>query len=73
MYYMACSKHLAWGYVDHPPMNVFIAWFARDVFGDSPLGLRLLPAMAGAALVWSKTKAADSNPSLSASPPESTI
>lgn len=19
MYYVACSKHLAWGYVDHPP------------------------------------------------------
>jgi hypothetical protein len=52
MYYVACSKHLAWGYVGHPPMNVFIAWFARNLFGDSPLGLRLLPAIAGAALVW---------------------
>jgi hypothetical protein len=52
MYYVACSKHLAWGYVDHPPMNVLIAWFARHVFGDSLLGLRLLPAVAGAALVW---------------------
>ena len=52
MYYVACSQHLAWGYVDHPPMNVFIAWFARHAFGDSLLGLRLLPAIAGAALVW---------------------
>jgi hypothetical protein len=52
MYYLACSEHLAWGYVDHPPMAVFIAWFARHVFGDSALGLRLLPAIAGAALVW---------------------
>jgi hypothetical protein len=52
MYYVACSKHLAWGYVDHPPMNVFITWFARHVFGESLLGLRLLPAIAGAALVW---------------------
>jgi len=52
MYYVACSEHLAWGYVDHPPMNVFIAWVARQVFGDSPLALRLLPAIAGAALVW---------------------
>jgi hypothetical protein len=24
MYYVACSKHLAWGYVDHPPMSVLI-------------------------------------------------
>jgi 4-amino-4-deoxy-L-arabinose transferase-like glycosyltransferase len=52
MYYLACSQHLAWGYVDHPPMAVFIAWFARHVFGESLLGVRLLPAIAGAALVW---------------------
>ncbi|HWX55404.1 MAG TPA: glycosyltransferase family 39 protein [Verrucomicrobiae bacterium] len=52
MYYLACSQHLAWGYVDHPPLTVFIAWFARHVFGESALGLRLLPAIAGAALVW---------------------
>lgn len=52
MYYLACSQHLAWGYVDHPPMTVFIAWFARHVFGESPLGVRLLPAIAGALLVW---------------------
>ncbi len=58
MYYLACSEHLAWGYVDHPPMGVFIAWFARHVFGDSPLGLRLLPAIAGAALVWMSGKLA---------------
>ena len=58
MYYLACSEHLAWGYVDHPPMNVFVAWFARHVFGDSPLGLRLLPAIAGAALVWMTGKLA---------------
>ncbi|MBZ5502870.1 MAG: glycosyltransferase family 39 protein [Acidobacteriia bacterium] len=52
MYYLACSQHLAWGYVDQPPMIAFIAWFARHAFGDSLLGLRLLPAIAGAALVW---------------------
>src|ERR1035438_10162438 len=39
MYYVACSQHLAWGYVDHPPMNVLIAWLARHAFGDSLLGL----------------------------------
>jgi len=52
MYYLACSQHMAWGYVDHPPMTVFIAWFARHVLGESLLALRLLPALAGAALVW---------------------
>ena len=52
MYYLACSRHLAWGYVDHPPLTPFIAWIGRHVFGESPLGIRLLPALAGAALVW---------------------
>jgi hypothetical protein len=52
MYYLACSQHMAWGYVDHPPAGVLMAWIARHVFGESLLGLRLLPALAGAALVW---------------------
>src|SRR5215467_3563559 len=58
MYYYACSKHLAWGYVDHPPLTVFIAWFGRHVLGYFPLGVRLLPALAGAALVWPTGKLA---------------
>jgi hypothetical protein len=52
LYYLACADHLAWGYVDQPPLIAFLAWFARHVFGSSLLGLRLLPAIAGAALVW---------------------
>ncbi len=52
LYYVACSQHLAWGYVDHPPGVVFIAWLATHLFGHSALALRLFPALAGAALVW---------------------
>ncbi len=52
MYYLACSQHMAWGYVDHPPLTVLIAWIARHLFGDSLLAIRLFPALAGAALVW---------------------
>jgi hypothetical protein len=52
MYYLACSRHMAWGYVDHPPFTVWIAWFSRVVLGDSPLGVRLLPILTGAAVVW---------------------
>jgi len=52
LYYLACAEHLDWGYVDQPPLIALIAWFARHVFGSSLLGLRLLPAIAGAALVW---------------------
>ena len=51
MYALACARHLDWGYVDHPPGGIVIAWLARQLFGESPLGLRFLPALAGAALV----------------------
>jgi 4-amino-4-deoxy-L-arabinose transferase-like glycosyltransferase len=47
LYYLACSRHLAWGYVDQPPLIALIAWFARVVFGQSLLAIRLLPALAG--------------------------
>ncbi|MEX1276973.1 MAG: glycosyltransferase family 39 protein [Bacteroidota bacterium] len=50
-YYLACSDHLDWGYVDHPPLSIFLLWVNRFVFGDSLVALRLLPAIAGAALV----------------------
>src|SRR5690349_3328135 len=52
MYYLACSRHMAWGYVDHPPFTVWIAWFSRVALGDSPLGVRLLPILAGGVVVW---------------------
>jgi Dolichyl-phosphate-mannose-protein mannosyltransferase len=52
LYYMACGQHLAWGYVDQPPLIAFIAWFARHVFGNSITSIRLLPVLAGAAVVF---------------------
>src|SRR3979411_751162 len=52
LYYLACSEHLDAGYVDQPPLIAFITWIARHLFGESLLGLRLLPALAGATTVW---------------------
>src|SRR3954463_5908600 len=52
LYYLACAEHLDFGYVDQPPLIALVAWIARHLFGDSLLGLRLLPALAGAATVW---------------------
>jgi len=34
LYYIACGRHLAWGYVDHPPLVAAIAAAVR-VVGDS--------------------------------------
>ncbi len=51
LYYLACSEHLARGFVDMPPLFPAITALIRATLGDSLLALRLLPALAGAALV----------------------
>jgi hypothetical protein len=51
LYYLACSDHLAWGYVDQPPLSILVLKVWRTVFGDSLFALRLLPALAGTAVV----------------------
>lgn len=51
LYYLASTEHLAWGYVDHPPLSIALLALVRAVFGDSLLALRIVPALAGAATV----------------------
>jgi hypothetical protein len=48
LYYLACSRHLAWGYVDQPPLIALITWITRSLLGDSLPAIRCLPAVAGA-------------------------
>src|SRR5215470_7534266 len=48
LYYIACSHHLAFGYVDLPPLFPFIAWIARHTLGTSLPALIFWPALAGA-------------------------
>jgi len=51
LYYLACSDHLDWGYVDHPPLSVWILRVFRVILGDSCFSIRLLSALAGGATV----------------------
>jgi hypothetical protein len=51
LYFISCARHLAWGYVDQPPLIAVIAKIALALFGDSLYGIRLLPALAAAATV----------------------
>lgn len=50
-YYLACSEHLDWGYVDHPPLIALIAWVARHTLGTSLRALLFWPALAGVARI----------------------
>ena len=51
-YYIACSDHLAWGYVDHPPLSIGLLRISRLMLGDSLVAIRFLPALAGALTVF---------------------
>ena len=48
LYYLACSEHLAFGYVDQPPLIAFLGWIARHTLGTSLPALIFWPALAGA-------------------------
>ncbi len=50
-YYLACAARPAIGYVDHPPLSIWILSVWKMVFGDSVHALRILPALCGATLV----------------------
>ena len=52
LYYIACSKRLAFGYVDQPPLAVFLLALSRAVLGESVTALRVLPALAVSANVF---------------------
>jgi hypothetical protein len=46
LYYLACSHHLDWGYVDQAPLIAALTWLERVTLGDSLHALRFLPAVA---------------------------
>src|SRR4030095_11358798 len=51
LYYIACGRHLAFGYVDQPPLSILLLRLSQLLPGDSLFAIRLLPALAGAAIV----------------------
>jgi hypothetical protein len=51
LYYIACGRHLAFGYVDQPPLSIVLLQLSQIFLGNSLFAIRLLPALAGAATV----------------------
>ncbi len=51
LYYWDCANHLSFGYVDHPPLSIAILAAWKAIFGSSLISLRILPALAGGALI----------------------
>lgn len=48
LYTIALSKHLAFGYVDLPPLVPLLATLSRILFGESLTAWHIIPALAGA-------------------------
>src|SRR6266540_1990558 len=51
LYYIACGRHLAFGYVDQPPLSILLLRLSEVLLGNSLFASLLLPALAGAATV----------------------
>ncbi|MGC1372736.1 MAG: glycosyltransferase family 39 protein, partial [Candidatus Sulfotelmatobacter sp.] len=49
--YIACGNHLAWGYVDQPPLIPFLTRISLAALGDSLRAIRFIPALASSLLV----------------------
>ena len=52
LYYLASTRHLGFGYVDHPPLSVYLLAANSWLFGESLFALRLLPALFGSLTVF---------------------
>jgi 4-amino-4-deoxy-L-arabinose transferase-like glycosyltransferase len=51
-YYWEWSRHLAAGYFDHPPVIAWLIRIGTMIAGNTPLGVRLGPVLAGTLGVW---------------------
>jgi hypothetical protein len=51
LYFLVCGHHLAWGYVDQPPLAALQTRLAETLFGLSPTGIRILSFLAAGVTV----------------------
>ncbi len=51
LYYIACTDHLSFGYVDHPPLSIFLLRATRALAGDGLHAIRFPAALAGAGVI----------------------
>ncbi|GAA1975617.1 glycosyltransferase family 39 protein [Amycolatopsis minnesotensis] len=51
LYFRVAGKHLAWGYLDQPPLIPFLAKAQIALFGDTVAAIRVVPAIIGGLVV----------------------
>ncbi len=52
LYYLACANRPAFGYVDHPPLSIWILAVWKFILGDSVFVIRILPAIISTATIF---------------------
>jgi hypothetical protein len=57
-YYLACADHLAWGYVDQPPLSIAVLAGVRALLGDGIFAIRLVPALLHGILILATARLA---------------
>ena len=50
-YYLACANRLALGYVDHPPLSIYVLSVWKFLFGNSLIAIRFVPAIISSATI----------------------
>jgi hypothetical protein len=51
LYFRVAADHLAWGYTDQPPLTPLLAKISMTIFGDTPMGLRVVATLSAALTV----------------------
>jgi|WetSurMetagenome_2_1015567.scaffolds.fasta_scaffold00658_15 hypothetical protein len=52
MLYINMADHLSFGFATVPPLTGFLAFLVKCIFGNSVFGIRLIPALFGAASIF---------------------
>lgn len=52
LYYIACANRLQLGYVDHPPLSIYVLAVWKFLFGDSLLSIRIIPSIVSSVCVF---------------------
>ena len=56
--YWRYSKHLGFGFLDHPALNPAMIKLGTSLFGDSPFGVRVMAVLSGLPATWAVWRAA---------------
>lgn len=52
LYYIACANRLDFGYVDQPPLSIWLLALWKFIAGDSVFAIRIIPAVVSSAVIF---------------------